>query len=79
MNLEPIEDEYMDAEDMAMAAPDALNTWELSDDQLRENAEEFDAWTQRQLEKWIQKRAELEREQAKKAKEEEKAKNNTLL
>ena len=71
MNLEPIEDEYMDAEDMAMAAPDALNTWELSDDQLRENAEEFDAWTQRQLEKWIQKRAELEREQAK---EEEKTK-----
>ena len=76
MNLEPIEDEYMDAEDMAMAAPDALNTWELSDDQLRENAEEFDAWTQRQLEKWIQKRAELEREQAK---EEEKTKNNTFL
>ena len=79
MNLEPIEDEYMDVEDMAMAAPDALNTWELSDDQLRENAEEFDAWMQRQLEKCIQKRAELEREWAKKAKEEEKAKNNTLL
>merc|ERR1711981_1107588 len=35
--------------------------------------------SQRQREKWIQKRAEFEGERVKKAKEEEKAKNNTLF